>query len=112
MDPDLHEQYEYARKRIRQKKHLYFHFVIFLLVSLFAFAANHFLEIGAPLEWYKWLIAVWLFFFILHFINVYITKRFMNKNWERDQIDKLVEKQQRRIQKLESNLENNPQNSF
>jgi hypothetical protein len=32
---------------------------------------------------YIWLITVWFFFiFLFHFIKVYITDRFMNKNWE------------------------------
>lgn len=101
MEKDQHELYEYARKRLNQKKYLYFHFVFFLLASLFMFIANHFMHVGEPRQWYKWAISAWLFVFILHFIKVFITDRFMNKNWEREQIDRLVAKQQHKISQME-----------
>ena len=110
MEAEQYEQYEYARSRIRQKRHLYYHFVCFLLGSLFMFAVNHFAKIGDPHQWYKWGISVWLFVFILHFINVYITNRFMNKNWERQQIERLVARQQNRIKNLESKIEDDFKN--
>ncbi len=106
MEPGQHELYEYARKRLRQKKHLYFHFVLLVLGSLFAFVANHFLHVGEPHQWYKWLISAWLFIFILHFVKVFITDRFMNKNWEREQIDRMVTKQKTRIEQLETKTQN------
>ena len=91
MEKEQHEQYEYARKRLKQKKRLYFHFVLFILGSIFLFIANHFAIFGITTNWCIWVITFWAFFFILHFIKVFITDRFMNKNWERDQIDKLVD---------------------
>jgi amino acid transporter len=102
----LQEQYEYARKRIRQKKVLYFHFILFLLGSLFMYVANALMEVGAPTIWYTWVIAGWLFLLILHFIKVYITDRFMNKDWERDQVNKLVTKQQNRLEKIKQKTAN------
>lgn len=104
MENEIHEQYEYARRRIKQKKGLYFHFVLFLLGSLFMFVANNFLNIGATIHWAIWAITGWFFILILHFIKVYITDRFMNKEWERTQIDRLVTLQQKRITQLESDL--------
>jgi len=102
MEKEVHEQYEYARKRIRQKKGLYFHFVLFLLGSLFLFVADHFFgfRIGTEQNWCIWIITLWCFIFILHFIKVYITDRFMNKKWEREQIDRLVALQQKIIPKI------------
>lgn len=100
MEKELQEQYEYARKRIRQKKTLYFHFILFLLGSLFMYVANALMDVGAPTIWYTWAIAGWLFLLILHFIKVYITDRFMNKDWEREQVGKLVAKQQNRLEKI------------
>jgi hypothetical protein len=41
----------------------------------------------------------------LHFIKVFITDSFMNKNWERHQIDKLVAMQQKKMHKLQAELE-------
>ena len=103
MENELHEQYEYARRRIKQKKGLYFHFVLFLLGSLFMFLANNFLNIGTTTNWAIWIITLWFFILILHFIKVFITDRFMNKNWERTQIDRLVAQQQKRIAQLKEN---------
>ncbi|WP_291102268.1 MULTISPECIES: 2TM domain-containing protein [unclassified Flavobacterium] len=102
MEKEQHEQYEYARKRLNQKKELYFHFVLFLLGSLFLAIANHFLVFGYDSNWSIWVITVWFFLFILHFIKIYITDRFMNKNWEREQIDRLVAQQQKKIAQLQT----------
>lgn len=101
MENEQHEKYEYARNRIRQKKRLYYHFVVFLLGSLFMYLANNLFQVLPDTQWYSWVIALWLFLFILHFIRVYITDRFMNKQWERDQINKLIAKQEQRIAQLE-----------
>jgi cell division protein FtsW (lipid II flippase) len=105
MEKELHEQYEYARRRLRQKKRLYYHFVLFTLISIFLFTAHRFFDIGIDTNWSTWIIIVWLFLFILHFIKVFITDRFMNKYWERDQIDRLVALQQKKITQLQSKIE-------
>jgi cell division protein FtsW (lipid II flippase) len=107
MEKELHEQYEYARNRIKQKKRLYYHFVFFTLCSLFLFTAVYFFETAIELSWCIWIITLWLFVFVLHFIKVFITDRFMNKNWERDQIDRLVALQQKKITQLQSKIEDN-----
>lgn len=106
MNTEQHELYEYARQRIAQKKRLYSHFVVFIIGSLFLFAANKWIKIGEPTQWYIWAITAWLFIFILHFINVFITNRFMNKNWERLQIDKLMALQEKKITQLKNDIEN------
>jgi hypothetical protein len=99
-----HEQYEYARRRIRQKKNVFFHFVLFFVGSIFLYLVNKVIKIDEPDNWYIWVITAWGFLFILHFIKVFITDSFMNKNWERHQIDKLVSMQQKKIQKLQAEL--------
>ena len=106
MEKEQHERYEYARKRISQKKRLYFHFVLFLLGSIFLFIANYFLVFGFTSNWAKWVITLWLFLFILHFIKVYITDRFMNKDWEREQIERLMALQQKKIDQLQTKTNN------
>jgi ABC-type multidrug transport system fused ATPase/permease subunit len=111
MDEELHEQYEYARKRLKQKKSLYFHFVLLILGGIFMFIANHFSVFGITTNWSIWVISFWAFLFILHFIKVFITDRFMNKNWERDQIDKLVAKQQRKMEQIQSQFGENYSNT-
>jgi amino acid permease len=105
MNSEQHELYENARKRLRQKRFLYYHFVFFCLANLFSYVANTFFEIGSPTKWWTWVFVIWLFILILHFIDIYITKRFLNKNWERQQIERLVRKQEQRIDQLKNKLE-------
>lgn len=105
MDKEQHEEYEYARKRLNQKKTLYFHFVLFLLGSLFMFVANHFEIFGFSSNWSVWLITIWTFLFVLHFIKVFITNRFMDKNWEREQINRLVALQKQKIAEFQTQVE-------
>ncbi len=105
MDKETHELYEYARKRIKQKKYLYYHFVFFLIGSLFMFVANELLDYGQPTRWDIWGSTAWFFVIILHFVNVYITNRFMNKEWERDQVERLMTKQKNKIEQLSVQLE-------
>lgn len=102
MDKEQQELYENARRRLHQKKMVYFHFVLLLIGSLFLYIANVYLEVGAPNRWYIWAIMVWVFLFVLHFIKIFITDRFMNKDWERQQIAHLAEKQQHKIDTLKS----------
>jgi Zn-dependent protease with chaperone function len=105
MEKEQHKLYEYARKRIKQKKTLYFHFVLFLLGSIFLAIGNYFLIFGFTANWSIWAITAWLFIFILHFIKVYITDRFMNKNWEREQIERLIALQEKKIIQLQTKID-------
>ena len=98
---EQHELYENARNRIKQKKRLYYHFIVFLVGSVFLIVLNKFLNIWEQFDWFVWAILIWFFLFILHVINVYVTNKFMNKEWERKQTEKLVLKQELKIAKLE-----------
>ena len=106
MEKDQHELYEYARKRIAQKKQLLYHFVFFILGSCFLFVANKWLSLYSDKNWWPWAVAVWGFGFIFHTINVFVIKRFMDKDWERQQIDKLIKKQSDKINELDKNNSN------
>lgn len=106
MDRDQHELYEYARLRIKQKKRLYFHFILFFIGSIFFLIANKWLSIYPDNNWWIWVVTIWAFLFILHFIKVFITDSFMNKNWERNQIDKLMLMQNNKIDNLKNEIEN------
>lgn len=107
MNDMQHEMYEYARMRIKKKKQLYFHFVLLFTGSILLFIINKLMHVGAPQSWYLYAIAAWGFLFTLHFIKVYVTDSFMNKKWERDQIDRLISKQEKKIEQLKIELENN-----
>ncbi len=107
MDLDQHQLYETATKRVKQKKRLYFHFILFALGSLLFFIANIWLDFYPETIWWLWAVTIWGFLFILHFIQVFITDAFMNKNWERTQVDKLIDLQKKKIQKLSSDIDKN-----
>jgi len=102
------EVYEKARKRIRQKRRLFWHFVVFLVGSVFLIVLNGLLKVGEEQygNWFVWAILLWLFFWILHVGNVYIFDRFFDKEWERRETDKLVTKHIAKVEKLENKLIN------
>ena len=109
IDKDQLELIENAQKRIKQKKRLYIHFLVFLIGAIFLIIANTVLGIGkdftiAGINWFVYAILAWLFLFIYHFINVFVTNKFMGKDWEKQQLDSLVAKQQQRINILEAGL--------
>lgn len=102
---DQYKVFEQARKRIKQKKRLYFHFVLFLVGSTFFIILNKIIKFHEELDWYVWAIFVWLFLLIIHFVNVFVMNKFFGKNWVQVQTEKLVEKHFKKIEKLEKKLE-------
>lgn len=109
IDQEQLELIQNAQRRVKQKKRLYIHFVIFLIGSLFLILANTVLGIGKDLkifklDWFVIAILGWLFFFIYHVFNVFITHKFMGANWEKEQLNKLVALQKNRIEKLKTEL--------
>lgn len=107
IDKEQLELIENAQKRIKQKKLLYVHFVLFLIGALFLILANTVLGIGEDfkifeINWFVFAILLWLFFFFYHAFNVFISHKFMGKAWEKKQLEKLVAKQQARIEKLKA----------
>jgi len=105
---EQHELYENARNRTIQKKRLYYHFIVFIVGAIFLILLNKILKVGETVveNWFVWAITLWLFFFVLHFINVFVTHRFMGKEWKRIQTEKLIQKQELRIAKLEKEMSN------
>ncbi len=103
---EQHELYENARKRVKQKKRLYYHFILFLVGSVFLIVIDKVLNFGENFskDWFVWGILSWFFFWVLHFINVFITNRFMGKDWERIQTERLIHKQELKIAKLEQKV--------
>jgi phosphotransferase system glucose/maltose/N-acetylglucosamine-specific IIC component len=106
MEKNQQELYEYARKRVKQKKRVYLHFILFFVSSIFFYIINKILDVDPQDDWYLWAITAWAFIFVLHFIKVFVIESFINKTWERDQITMLVARQERRIEQLEKKLEN------
>ena len=105
IDREQHEQLEYAHKRIKQKKNLYVHFVLFLIGSVFLILINKILKYGEEYNWFIWAITFWAFLFVVHVVNVYVTQKFMGIDWERAQREKLIAKQRQRIKELQNEIE-------
>lgn len=103
IDPEQREQYEYARKRVKQKKGLMRHFIVFLVGSIILIIINPVLGYGNEFfiqNWFVWAILIWTFIFLIHLFNVLIMNKFMGKEWENEQLEKLKHKQEVRISEL------------
>ncbi|WP_272021918.1 dihydrofolate reductase [Olleya namhaensis] len=110
IDKEQLELIKNAQRRIKQKKRLYAHFVIFLIGAVFLIVANTVLGIGKEtkffgIDWFVFAIMAWLFFFLYHLFSVFVTSKFMGKEWEEQQLAKLVTKQKVRVEKLKLQVE-------
>ncbi|TVZ52971.1 2TM domain-containing protein [Dokdonia sp. Hel_I_53] len=110
IDPEQRELIENAQARIKQKKKLYRHFVLFLAGAIVLIVLNLALGIGKEfkilnIDWFVWAILLWSFFFLVHIINVVFMSSFMNKEWEKEQLDKLVTKQKLKIAELDEAIQ-------
>jgi type VI protein secretion system component VasK len=102
------EQFEYARRRVLQKKRLMRHFVVFLAGSIVLIIVNPVLGIGKdwPVkDWFVWAILLWLFLFLIHALNVLFASSFMGKEWEHRQLEKLKAQQEKRINELQKEVD-------
>lgn len=105
IDTDQHELLEHAQERVKVKKRLYNHFIIFLIGSVFLVLINKILKYGEAYDWFIWAITFWAFLFVIHAVNVLFSRKFMGLEWERKQREKLVEKQKRRIAEIQKEIE-------
>lgn len=105
LDLEQHDLLEKAHMRIKQKKRLYVHFVIFLIGSVFLVLINKILKYGEAYDWFIWAITLWAFLFIVHVIDVFVTKKFLGRDWERTQREKLVAQQKKRIGDIQKEIE-------
>lgn len=105
LDLEQHELLENAQTRIKQKKRLYVHFVIFLIGSVFLIFVNKILNYWDTYDWFIWAITFWAFLFAIHLVNVFVTQKFMGRDWERKQREKLVQKQKKRIAEMQKKIE-------
>jgi hypothetical protein len=93
-EAEQREQYEYARKRIIQKKGLLSHLIYFIVGAILLVILNLALGIGKDItfigyHWFVWAIVAWGFLFLIHSFNVLVKNRFMGKEWENRQLEKL-----------------------
>lgn len=109
IDKDQLQLIENAQRRIKQKKRLYLHFIFFLVVSVLIIVANLVLGIADTfkpfgVDWFVIVITLWLIFLLYHAFNVFVTNKFLGKEWEQNQLEKLVAEQRERIEKIKSEL--------
>jgi dihydrofolate reductase len=108
IDTEQREQFEYALARIKQKKNLMRHFIVFLVGSILLVIINPILGYGDDFfikSWFVWAILIWGFIFLIHLFNVFIMDNFMDKEWEHKQLSKLKTKQEKRILELQNQIE-------
>lgn len=103
IEAEQREQYNYARKRIKEKKGLMRHFIIFLVGSVLLLVINLVLKKGEEFfikDWAVWAVILWTFLILIHVFNVFIMNTFMGKEWENEQLEKLKKQQEVRIATL------------
>lgn len=110
IDPEQKKLVENAQARVRQKKNLYRHFIVFLAGAILMIVMNLGLGFGKEYtifekDWFIWAILLWTFLFLIHCIHVFVLGTFMNKQWEQDQVEMLVQKQQNKIEALQEKID-------
>ena len=108
IDSEQREQYEYARQRIKQKKNLMRHFIVFVVGSVLLIIINPLLGYGENFfikDWFIWAILIWTFIFLIHLFNVFVMNKFMGKEWEDRQLEKLKARQAERMGELQNKVD-------
>lgn len=110
IDNEQIELLEYAQRRIKQKRNLYFHFVFFIFACAISLSLDYLFDVGANLNfldysWSFWIVFSWFFLFLFHVFNVHVTKRFLNNSWARNQKNKLIKLQKKEIENIKQKME-------
>lgn len=101
---------ENAQRRVKQKNILFYHFSLMFFGNISLLTINLLFNFKEQIVFfnYPWsylAVSFWFLLFSIHTYNVYITNRFMGKNWEKEQIKKLVAKQELKIAKIKIEVE-------
>lgn len=102
---DHHVIYEAARKRAKEKRGLYYHFLLFLVGSLFFVILNKTLNVYPEKDWYFWAIMIWLFVLVMHVLRIFVFKPMFGEEWLRRETDKLMARHNQKVKELENKLE-------
>ena len=111
IDQEQIEFLENSQQIIRQKKRLYYNFILFLFISTFLFVLDFILNIGSDIEilnysWSFWIFLIWTFLILFHSFNVFITNRFLGNRWVKMQTRLLMELQKNKIEQLKKDITN------
>ena len=111
-EEEMHQQQliNHALQRISEKKNFVFHCILFLLGSVFFIFINLLLKIGIQfrpfdLDWFVYVVLIWLFVLLVHFSRVFVLSKFMGKDWKDQQMRYLLRKQELKIQKMKNKLD-------
>ncbi len=99
-------QYEYAKARIKQRRMVLFHLVVFVLGSVAIYGYNMWVqnpEVSGV--WWGYVVGAWALLVFFHAINIYIVNRFMGKAWQEQETERLVVLQQQKIKELRLKVE-------
>ena len=107
-----HEQIElleYSLKRIKQKKFLYYHFVLFLFISAISLSLDHIFNVSSDMifleySWSFWVVFICFFLLLFHLFKVYVNDRFINKSWVKNQKNKLIKVQKAEIESIKQKM--------
>ena len=110
IDNEQIELLEYAQRRIKQKKYLYSLFVFFIFACAISLSLDYLFDVGGKLilldySWSFWIVFSWFFLLLFHVFNVYVTKRFLNNSWARNQKNKLIKLQKKEIENIKQKIQ-------
>lgn len=109
LDNEQRELFENAQRRIKEKRGLFTHFIVFIVGAIGLVIISQLLMKGEPpalmnVQWWIWVLFLWLLLFIYHAFKVFVTNRLLGPEWEKRQYAKLVAKQKERIGVLETQV--------
>lgn len=105
-DNQEYKMYDYAKARIKQKRLLLFHFILFTLGSILMYCINNFIQ--DPLlvgDWWMWAVSVWAVVLLIQVVNVVFVERFMGKAWQDREMERLIALQRKKIEELRKTVE-------
>lgn len=86
----MENEYERARKRVKDLKDFYIHLFVFALVNLTLFIINF---VSSPgVWWFYWVTVFWGIGLIWHAFGVFIVDRLFGKDWEEKKVKEYMEK--------------------
>lgn len=99
MEPNYNdrEQYESARKRVKEIKEFYSHLLAYVVVNLFLMAVN--LLTSPKHLWFFWPMLGWGIGITVHAMKTFNLMPFLGKDWEERKLKEFMEEEERRKNK-------------
>lgn len=91
------EQYESARKRVKEIKEFYSHLLSYVVVNLFLMAVN--LLTSPEHLWFFWPMLGWGVGIAVHAMKTFNLMPFLGKDWEERKMKEFMEEEERRKNK-------------